>query len=163
VSGPRQLLVYEFGPDAEYEGRLLGALERIEGDASSRVLDGLFVGIDADTGALEAIDLRSGGPSQAVARLLTFRLDPSARRRATERALGDSGSVPAATLRELAGALEPGGALVALLVERVESDELDEAVSHSGGWALGASSVEAASLAEIAPELATRVSSRRRS
>jgi hypothetical protein len=163
VSGPRQLLVYEFGPDAEYEGRLLGALERIEGDASSRVLDGLFVGIDGDTGALEAIDLRSGGPSQAVARLLTFRLDPSARRRATERALGDSGSVPAATLRELAGALEPGGALVALLVERVESDELDEAVSHSGGWALGASSVEAASLAEIAPELATRVSSRRRS
>ena len=163
MSGPRQLLVYEFGPDAEFEGRLLGALERIEGDASSRVLDGLFVGVDADTRALEAIDLRSGGPSQAVARLLTFRLDPSARRRATERALGDSGSVPAATLRELAGALEPGGVLVALLVERIETGELDEAVSRSGGRAVGRSSVEAASLAEIAPELATLVSNRRRS
>ena len=163
MSSPRQLLVYEFGPDAEYEGRLLGALERIESEAAARVLDGVFVTVDADTGALEAIDLRSGGPSQAVARLLTFRLDPSARRRATERALGDSGSVPAATLRELGGALEPGGALVALLVERIESSELDEAVRRSGGWALGASSVEAASLAEVAPELATLVSSRRRS
>jgi hypothetical protein len=163
VSGPRQLLVYEFGPDAEYEGRLVGALERIEGEASSRVLDGLFVGVDADTGALEAIDLRSGSTAGRVARLLTFRLDPSARRRATERALGDSGSVPAATVRALAGALEPGGALVALLAERIESDELDEAVSRSGGWALGASSVEAASLAEVASELATLVSSRRRS
>ena len=149
MSGPRQLLVYEFGPGAEYEGRLLGALERIEGEAASRVLDGLFVGVDADTGALEAIDLRSGGPSQAVARLLTFRLDPSARRRATERALGDSGSVPAATLRELGNMLEPGGALVALLVERVDSEELDDAVTRSGGWTLGAESVEATGLAEL--------------
>ncbi len=163
MTGPRQLLVYEFGPDAEYEGRLVGALERIEAEPASRVLDGLYVGVDADTAALEAIDLRSAGSSQAVARLLTFRLDPSARRRATERALGDSGSVPAATLRELAGALEPGGALVALLVERIETGELDEAVSRSGGRAVGRSSVEATSLAELAAELAALVSSRRRS
>ena len=163
MTGPRQLLVYEFGPDAEYEGRLVGALERIEAEPAARVLDGLYLGVDAETSSLEAIDLRSAGSSQAVARLLTFRLDPSARRRATERALGDRGSVPAATLRELAGALEPGGALVALLVERVETGELDEAVSRSGGRALSASSVEAADLAELAAELVELVSSRRRS
>jgi hypothetical protein len=163
VTGPRQLLVYEFGPDAEYEGRLVGALERIETEPAARVLDGVYVGLDADTAALEAIDLRSASSSQTVARLLTFRLDPSARRRATERALSDRGSVPAATLRELAGALEPGGALVALLVERIETGELDEAVSRSGGRAVGRSSVEAASLAELVAELAALVSSRRRS
>ena len=59
--------------------------------------------------------------------------------------------------------LEPGGALVALLVERVDSEELDDAVTRSGGWTLGAESVEATGLAELKPELATLLSSRRRS
>src|SRR4051812_30216328 len=33
-----QLLVYRFGPDAEFEGRLVGALERIESGGAMRVL-----------------------------------------------------------------------------------------------------------------------------
>jgi hypothetical protein len=39
-----QLLAYRFGPDAAFEGRLVGALERMESGGTLRVLDVLFVG-----------------------------------------------------------------------------------------------------------------------
>ena len=41
---------YEFGPGADFEGRRVGALERLEATGESRVLDGLFVASDPDTG-----------------------------------------------------------------------------------------------------------------
>jgi hypothetical protein len=36
---PGQLLVYGFAPGAEFEGRLVGAIERIESGGTLRVLD----------------------------------------------------------------------------------------------------------------------------
>lgn len=38
-----QLLVYAFGPEGAYEGRLVGALERLESGGALRVLDAVFV------------------------------------------------------------------------------------------------------------------------
>ena len=35
---PVQLLVYSFGPDASFEGQLVGALERIEVGGAMRIL-----------------------------------------------------------------------------------------------------------------------------
>ena len=87
VAGRHHLLIYEFGPSANFEGRLVGALERMEAAGESGVLDGLFVANDIDTGELAAIDLRSGGAGGAVARLLTFRLDAGVRRQATAKTL----------------------------------------------------------------------------
>ena len=54
-----QLLVYGFGPGADFEGRLLGALERIESGRTVRILDALFVANDAETGE-QAHKERSG-------------------------------------------------------------------------------------------------------
>ena len=45
---PAHLLVYGFAPGAEFEGRLVGAIERIESGGALRVLDVLFVMRDAD-------------------------------------------------------------------------------------------------------------------
>jgi hypothetical protein len=73
------------------EGRLVGALERIESGGALHVLDALFVASDPETGELVAIDLR-GGAGSILAELLDFRLDPASRRRATERALSPHGS-----------------------------------------------------------------------
>ena len=47
-----QLLVYGFDPGAEFQGGLVGAIERIESGGNLRVLDVLFVMRDADTNEL---------------------------------------------------------------------------------------------------------------
>ena len=79
----RQLLVFGFDADAAFEGQLVGALERLESGGSLRILDVIFVAADEATGELVAIDLQ-GGTGGLTAKLLDFRLDPAARRRAEE-------------------------------------------------------------------------------
>jgi hypothetical protein len=145
-----QLLVYGFGPNADFEGRLVGALERIESGGALRILDALFVESDGNTGELVAVDLGGGRAGGMVASLLGFRLDAAERRRATERTLrGDLGE----TLRRLGEALEPGAAMAAVLVEHVWAGALDDAVSRTGGTPLANEFVDATTLAELAPDL----------
>jgi len=64
-----QLLVYGFGPGADFEGRLVGALERIESGGTVRIVDALFVANDPETGELVAVDLRGAGAGGIVAPL----------------------------------------------------------------------------------------------
>ena len=97
-----ELMVYAFGPGAEFEGRLLGALERIESGGALRVLDVLFVMRDPDSGELAALDLQGRTTGGLVAPLVGFRLDAGERRRATRRALGEGPDDPrAAAVRAL--------------------------------------------------------------
>jgi hypothetical protein len=147
---PTQLVIHGFGPGASFEGQLVGALERIESGGALRILDALFVGRDGETGELVAVDLTGGAAGGMVSSLLGFRLDPAQRRRATERALaGGLGK----TLGELAGALEPGAALAAVLVEHVWARALEDAVSRAGGTPVMGAFVEATTLSELAPDL----------
>jgi hypothetical protein len=149
-----QLLVYRFGPDADFEGRLVGAFERIESGGALRILDAVFVASDPDTGELLAVDLKGDSSGGKVAPLLSFRLDPAERRRATERALRPHGSgLPAEALRELGTALPPGESIVALLVEHEWAGALNDAVSRTGGTVVGNGFVEATALTELAPDL----------
>jgi hypothetical protein len=148
----RQLLVYRFGPGAAFEGQLVGALERMESGGTLRILDALFVTNEAGTGELLAIDLR-GGSGGLIARLLDFRLDPAARRRAAERALADAGGGLGQMLRDLGKTLEPGAALAAVLVEHVWARALEDAVAHTGGDRLTSEFVEAGTLSELTPDL----------
>src|SRR5688500_2928765 len=104
--GHAQLLVYGFGPGAEFEGRLVGAIERIESGGTLRTLDVLFVMRDADTEELVVLQRRGRGQGSLVAPLLGFRLDAGERRRASEKALRADES--AGTFRRLGEALEPG-------------------------------------------------------
>lgn len=151
---PAQLLVYGFGPGADFEGRLLGALERIESGGTVRILDALFVANDPETGELVAVDLRGAGAGGIVAPLLLFRLDPAERRRATKRTLSaHRGSVPAETLRELGRLLDPGAALVALLLEHEWAGVLEDAAAKTGGTPLTNEFVDTTGLAELAPDL----------
>src|SRR5829696_1233732 len=111
---PAQLLLYRFGANAGFEGRLVGALERIESGGTLRVLDALFVRLDPETEELTAIDVHGRGRGGFVEPLLNFRLDPDTRRRTTEQALASDAG---ATLSELAATLEPGTAIAAVVVE----------------------------------------------
>ena len=100
-----------------------------------------------------AINLK-GGTGGLIAKLLDFRLDPAARRKATERTLGgDASGGMAGVLRELGTALEPGAALAAVLVEHEWARALEDAVSRVSGRPLATEFVEAASLSELPPDL----------
>ena len=150
----RQVLMYGFGPDADFEGRLTGALERIESGGALRVLDALFVARDPEDGEHVAIDLAGGKSGGGMARLLDFRLDPGSRRKATERVLnGPSGDLS----RQLAAALEPGAAILVLLLEHRWAQALEDAVAGTGGAPLAGSFVEAAALADLAPAVLAAV------
>jgi hypothetical protein len=140
---PAQLLLYRFGPDSAFEGQLVGALERIESGGALRVLDALFVHQEADSGELVAIDLRGHGIGGFVAPLLRFRMEAAERRKATERALG---SEAGDALRELAGSLEPGEAIAAVLVEHRWARAIDDAVARTGGSELANEFVDASAL-----------------
>jgi hypothetical protein len=154
-----QLLMYRFGPDSNFEGQLLGALERLESGGTLRILDLLFVAKGRADEELSIVGMRGDGAGGIVAPLLDFRLDPAARRRATQRALSSGTfSVPADRLRELGGALEPGGALAAVLVEHVWARALQDAVSRTLGTAVGGAFVEATTFAGLVPDLVAAAS-----
>jgi hypothetical protein len=145
----RQLIFYRFASDAEFQGRLVGALERLESGGALRILDLLFVRRATESGDIEAIDMHAGSGGGLVAPLLDFRLDEGARRRATQRAV----SAHAELVHQLGDALEPGGALAAVLVDHVWSDALDDAAERTGGTLLANDFVDAGELRELRAEL----------
>jgi hypothetical protein len=150
-----QLLLYGIGTDANFEGQLVGALERIESGGTLRDLEALLVQKDRDTGEFAAVAVRGHSIGGFVAPLLGFRLDPTERRRATERALGTrtAGGVSGETIRELADALDPGAAVAAVLVEHLWAGALEDAVARTGGTPLASEFVEATALEQVAPVL----------
>jgi hypothetical protein len=155
---PVQLLVYDFGPDSKFEGQLGGALERFEGRGVLRILEAMFIQRDADTGELVVIDLLGEGTGGLTGQILDFRLDPAARRRATDRALrAVTPGITGDMLRELGSALAPGAAIAALLLEHTWAEALNDAVARTSGAQLVNEFVEARTLAELAPALHSAV------
>jgi hypothetical protein len=151
---PARLRVYRFGPEATFEGGLVAALERLQIRRRSDLVDALFLRRDADSGALDALDLATGARDSTFASLLDFRLDPGRRRRLTERTLREHpGGVPPSLLEELAAGLEPGAALLALIHAGESAEPLEDAVARCGGRAVGDEPVAAGSLGEAGPRL----------
>ena len=146
-----QLLLYTFDEDARFEGRLVGALERLESGGQLRVVEALFVSREAETDELMAVDLHDRGQGSMVAPLLEFRLEPGKRRRITEKTMG--GEAERRALRELGAALAPGTAMAAVLVEHAWADTLENAVAESGGKPVASEFVDAGSLSELAPPM----------
>jgi hypothetical protein len=151
---PAQLFIYEFGPDARFEGQLGGALGRFETGGVLRILEAMFIQRDAETGELVVFDVSGDGAAGLIAPLLDFRLDPAARRRATDRALAaGTPGIPGDMLRELGSTLAPGAAMAALLIEHRWAEALEDAVARTGGVPLVSEFVPARTLADLLPQL----------
>jgi hypothetical protein len=150
-----QLLAFRFGAAARLEGQLVGALERAESGGTLRILDVLFVGRDPESGDLVALAARGKGQGSVVSALLGFRLDPTERGLATERALRayERGDKPN-SLRRLGEMLQPGAAIAAVLVEHVWAHAVDDAVERTGGAPLLSAFVDGMEIAELTSELA---------
>jgi hypothetical protein len=150
TTGARQLLAFTFGSDSTFEGQLVGALERIESGGTVRVLDGLFVARERESGELSAIALSDSPPSRMISRLLGFRIDAKDRRAATQKALaGEAGE----TVRSLAAMLSPGGAIAAVLLEHTWTDVLADAVARVGGTEVASDFVDASRMSDLTPRL----------
>ena len=157
MSETARLRVYRF-EDGAYEGRIIGALEQIELIGDIRLLDALLVARDSATGELQAIDRATGRADGTMATLLDFRLNPASRRETTERTLAaHPEGVPASAIEDLAARLEPGGAVVAVLVAGGTPAELEDAVARGRGRVLADERVAAGTLAEVVPRLRSAV------
>jgi hypothetical protein len=144
ATAPVQLLTFAFGPDAVFEGQMLGAVQRLENGGALRILEVIFVRRDVADGTLSAFARRGGTAGGLVAPALEFRLDEDERRRATERALsGAAGD----GVRELGDQLAPGGAVAAVFVEHRWLSDLADATERTGGVPVSADFVDADALA----------------
>ena len=154
-----RLLAYRFPPTAEFDGRLLGSLERAFSGGPLRLLDLLFVTRDAGTGELMALAGRGRGEGSLIASLVGFRLDAAQRARATTRALHAYPSDDGPDLvTRLADAVPPGGAIAALLVADAWADAVDVAARDSGGSPLLDESVAETRLGELGARLVAAAS-----
>ena len=149
-----QLLAFRFDATAQFEGQLVGALERAESGGTLRIRDVLFVARDPESGDLVALAARGKGQGSVVSALLGFRLDPSERGRSTERALRTYEGDEPNPLRRLGETLLPGDAVVAVLVEHVWAHAVDDAVERTGGAPLLSTFVDGTEIAELMSELA---------
>ena len=133
MAAPLQVIAVSFGPGADFEGRVLAEVDRLEGRGVLRILDMLFiaksedgtiqrlvVGDDDDFGALLAsiVPIDGAGLVGSPAGERSSGFDP-----ADAWALADS--------------LQTGAALAFLLVEHGWAQPLFDAVAESGGTLLG--------------------------
>ena len=149
-----QLLTLHFGPGAAFEGQLLGALQRLESGGTLRILDVLFIQNDRETGELVAANLRGGGTGRIVAPLLSFRLDPSERRRITESTLaGQPGGISGDTVRTIGEALAPGASVAAVLIDHAWLKPMEDAASRAGGTLSTSTFLDVDDLGPLSAEL----------
>ena len=133
MAGPLQVIAVSFGPGADFEGRVLAEVDRLQGRGVLRLLDMLFieksedgtiqrlvVGDDEDFGALLASIVPVDGTGLVGSPV----------------GEGSSGFDPADAWA-LAESLLPGTALAFMLIEHGWAQPLFDAIAETGGALLG--------------------------
>ena len=151
--GPVQLLAIGFPADAEFEGRIMAEIERLEGHETIRVLDLLFVAKDAETGDLLALDYQGEDLGAIVGALLGFEFDGEQPDGTTEGIQGHAFGLSQTQMQEMAASLHPGDSAGFLLVEHVWARDLKSAVHDAGGFPLGDGFLTPEALAAVGTEL----------
>ena len=153
--GPVQLVAIGFPPDAEFEGRIMAELERLESHETIRILDLLFVGKDAETGDLLALDYQGEDLGAIVGALLGFEFEDDGELEdgSAEGTGGHAFGLSQTEIRDIAGSLHPGDSAGFLLIEHVWARDLKGAIREAGGFPLGEGFLTPEALAEVATEL----------
>jgi hypothetical protein len=153
--GPVQLIAIGFGPDAQFEGRILEELGKLEQHSTVRILDLLFVHHDADSGDLVVLDHQGEELGAILGALLGFEFegDDDTERDGPvqeQHAFGLS----LEQIEGLAGEIAPGYSAAFLLIEHVWARDLKDAIRDAGGVPLGEGFITPEAVAEVAIELA---------
>jgi uncharacterized membrane protein len=153
--GPVQLLAVGFGPDAKFEGRIMDELSRLERQETIRILDLLFVGKDAETGDLLALDYQGEVLGAIVGALLGFEFEGNGERQAESSQViqGHAFGLSQMEIQDIAASLAPGSSAGFLLIEHVWARELKRAIRDAGGFPLGEGFLTPEALAAVATEL----------
>src|SRR5215208_4455694 len=153
--GPIQLLAVGFDPDARFEGRIMDELESLERHETIRILDLLFVGKDAETGDLLALDYQGEDLGAIVGALLGFEFeyDGELEGGSTEGTEGHAFGLSQSEIHDMAASLRPGSSAGFVLIEHVWARDLKEAIREAGGFPLGEGFLTPETLAEVAIEL----------
>jgi DNA-binding NarL/FixJ family response regulator len=133
MTAPLQLIALTFRLDAGAESRLLAEVDRIEGRGVLRVLDMVFVAKGQD-GTLEGLEVGDNEDFGSLLRSISpFRAENGDRPLASNGAASEPAGSDAAAMEALANSLEPGNAVVFLLVEHLWAGPVVDAVSAAGG------------------------------
>jgi uncharacterized membrane protein len=153
--GPVQMIVLAFGPDAEFEGKVIDELAKLETERTIRLLDLLFVHKDAESGELVAFDHQSEGLGAIAGALLGFEFDGEDERQLEEASASDHafGLTPA-EMEDMARSLEPGHSASVLLIEHVWARDLKRALRDAGGVPVGEGFLTPETIRSVEPELA---------
>jgi uncharacterized membrane protein len=153
--GPVQLVAIGFIPEAEFEGRIMDELERLERHKTIRILDLLFVGKDAETGDLLALDYQGEDLGAIVGALLGFKFDDDGGQPAEslEGMQGHAFGLSQKEIQRIAASLHPGSSAGFLLIEHVWARDLKGAIRDAGGFPLGEGFLTPETIAEVAAEL----------
>jgi hypothetical protein len=145
--GPVQLLNIGFEPGANFEGRIVDELARLESDRTIRVLDLLFIGRDTDSNEIVVLEHQEESMGAIVGALLGLQIDGEEQQ---EHSFGFS----EAEIEQMGAGLDPGGAAGLILIEHVWARDLKQAVRDAGGRMLGQDFLTPETVAAVEPELA---------
>ena len=152
-----RLRAYRFPAGADFGGHLAGALERILLVGGGDLCDALFVMRDERGGEPMAIDLRTASAGGTLAAMLDFRLDERRRRALTDDMLAPAvGGIDRAVVDEVAAALAPGGALLAV-VSAGPAHALADAAARTGGQLVADEPAGVDRIAGLEPGVLARV------
>ncbi len=150
--GPVQMLAIGFDPDARFEGKIMDELENLERHDTIRILDLLFVGKDAETGDLLALDYQGEDLGAIVGALLGFDFEGEQPSESSE-IEGHAFGLSQREIQGIAASLHPGSSAGFLLIEHVWARDLKRAIRGAGGFPLGEGFLTPEAIAEVATEL----------
>jgi hypothetical protein len=154
--GPVQLISIGFDRDANFEGKIIDELTKLEGERTIRILDLLFIARDPDseeTVVLEHPDaVKFGG---IVGALLGVELEGE----------GEAASAPAGAeehsfgfsqgdIQQMASGLGPGESAGLILIEHVWARDLKRVFRDLGGQMLGEGFLTPETIRTVEPQLA---------
>src|SRR5215208_6412265 len=153
--GPVQLVAIGFLPQANFEGRIMEELSRLERHETIRILDLLFVGKDAETGDLLALDYQGEELGAIVGALLGFEFEGNGERRAESSQVpqGHAFGLSQREIQDIAASLAPGSSAGFVLIEHVSARDLKRAIRDTGGFPLGEGFLTPEAIAAVAVEL----------
>jgi DNA-binding NarL/FixJ family response regulator len=133
MSGPLQVLAVSFGPGADFAGRVLDEVDRLQGRNMLRVLDMLFLA-KTESGDVEQV---SFGDDEDFGALLASIVPLGAGGVAAPHDGNGASGFDQADALALADSLSPGTSLAFLLVEHRWAAPLFDAIEETGGTLLG--------------------------
>jgi uncharacterized membrane protein len=153
--GPVQLVTIGFPPEANFEGKIMDELAKLERHKTIRILDLLFVGKDAETGDLLALDYQGEELGAIVGALLGFEFEDDDERPtgASQGIQGHAFGLSQGEMQKIAASLHPGNSAGFLLIEHVWARDLKGAIRDAGGFPLGEGFLTPEALAAVGTEL----------